>query len=65
MTEAKDILESFTKMLKADEPIQCSDPDCREIHLSDVFQYDVDGRALKIRATWSQENGRYYIFRED
>ncbi len=59
------ILDTITGMLMADEPIKCSDPECREIHLSDVFGYIVDGKEFNIRIEWSAEQGRYIMFREN
>ncbi len=61
----KQILDTITEMLMADEPIKCSDSDCREIHLSDVFGYIVDGKEFKVRVEWNVEQGRYIMFRED
>ncbi len=61
----KEILDTITNMLMADEPIKCSDPDCRELHLSNNIGYIVDGKELNIKIEWSAEQGRYIMFRED
>ena len=67
----KDANLSFSMMvmdiLSADEPIMCSDPECREVHTDWMFSEGTmtNGQELNLRALWDESKGRYVIMREE